>query len=131
MNWVEEVITEFGNRIGLYDLRLNTDGSIRLEADDNSSIGILYQGKDKASEVIVYRSISAAYLAPAQYKEALGLSNFRHPRLWPLQAASNQKEMTIGFRIPERSFMLSSLEQALVELRDIQERIEAGSQLFG
>ena len=131
MNWVEQVIVEFGNQIGLYNLRLDADGGIRLETDDNSSIGILYQRQVNSAEVIVYRAISADYLTKANYKEALELSNFRHPRLWPLQAACNQQELTIAFRIPERAFMLSSLEQALAELRDIHERIENGSQLIG
>ena len=123
MNWVEQVIVEFGNQIGLYDLRLDADGGIRLETDDNSSIGILYQGQVNSAEVIVYRAISVDYLTPAKYKEVLELSNFRHPRLWPLQAACNQQEMTIAFRIPERAFMLSSLEQALIDLRDILKRL--------
>jgi len=123
MNWVEQVIVEFGNQIGLYNLRLDADGGIRLETDDNSSIGILYQGQVNSAEVIVYRGISADYLTTAKYKEVLELSNFRHPRLWPLQAACNQQEMTIAFRIPERAFMLSSLEQALIDLRDILKRL--------
>lgn len=129
MHWVDQVIEEFGSQIGLHDLRLDADGSLRLDTNANSSIGILYQARDNSAEVIVYRAISAAYLTSAQYKEALGLSNFRHPRLWPLQAACNQQELTIAFRIPERAFMLSSLEQALVELRDIQKIIEESSQL--
>jgi hypothetical protein len=130
MHWVEQVIEEFGSQIGLHDLSLDADGSIRLDTDDNSSIGIIYQSRDNSAEVIVYRVIPTAYLTSAQYKEALGLSNFRHPRLWPLQVACNQQELTIAFRIPERAFMLSSLEQALVELRGIHKRIENGSQLI-
>jgi len=131
MNWVEQVIVEFGNQIGIYDLRLDPDGSIRLEVDDNSSIGILYQRQVNSAEVIVYRAISADYLTKANYKEALELSNFRHPRLWPLQAACNQQEMTLAFRIPERAFMLSSLEQAFRELRDILKRITESLPLGG
>ena len=131
MNWVEQVIVEFGNQIGLYGLRLDADGGIRLETDDNSSIGILYQGLVNSAEVIVYRGISVDYLTPAKYKEVLELSNFRHPRLWPLQAACNQQEMTIAFRIPERAFMLSSLEQALIDLRDILKRLTESVPLGG
>ena len=131
MNWVEQVIVEFGNQIGLYDLRLDADGGIRLETDDNSSIGILYQGQVNSAEVIVYRAISADFLTTAHYKKALKLSNFRHPRLWPLQAACNQQEMTIAFRIPERAFMLSSLEQALIDLRDILKRLTESVPLGG
>jgi hypothetical protein len=62
-----------------------------------------------------------------QYKEALRLSCIKKPRLWPLQAAFNQQELTLAFRIPERAFMLSSLEQALVELQEIQKKIEDSS----
>lgn len=131
MNWVEQVIVDFGNQIGLYDLRLDADGGIRLETDDNSSIGILYQGLVNSAEVIVYRGISVDYLTPAKCKEVLELSNFRHPRLWPLQAACNQQEMTIAFRIPERAFMLSSLEQALIDLRDILKRLTESVPLGG
>lgn len=127
MNWVEQVIAEFGSQIGIYDLSLDTDGSIRLDMDDESSFGIIYQSQRNSDEVIVYRSIRAAYFGKMQYKEALRLSCIKKPRLWPLQAAFNQQELMLAFRIPERAFMLSSLEQALVELREIQKIIEDGS----
>jgi hypothetical protein len=127
MNWVEQVIAEFGSQIGIYDLSLDADGSIRLDMDDESSFGIIYQSQRNSDVVIVYRSFRSAYFGKMQYKEALGLSCIKKPRLWPLQAAFNQQELTLAFRIPERAFMLSSLERALVELREIQKRIEDGS----
>jgi hypothetical protein len=127
MNWIEQVIAEFGSQIGIYDLSLGADRSIRLELDDESSFGIIYNDQRNSNEVIVYRSTPVNYLGKMQYKEALGLSHFKKPRQWPLQATCNQKEMTLAFRIPERAFMLNSLEKALFELRDIQKQIEDGS----
>jgi len=126
MNWVQQVIADFGSQIGLNDLSFDAEGSIRLESDDSSSIGIIYQHQQNASEVVVYRSMPAAYFTDVQFRGALELANYQKPRPWQLQAACNQQEMTLAFRIPERAFLLSSLEKALIELRDIQRLITDG-----
>ena len=131
MNWIEQVIAEFGRQIGMYDLRLGADGSIRFDLDDESSFGIIYNAQRNSNEVIVYRSTPVNYLGKMQYKEALGLSHFKKPRQWPLQATCNQKVMTLAFRIPERALMLSSLEKAITELQNSQKQIGDSTHSIG
>ena len=120
MNWVQQVIADFGIQIGINDLSLDDEGSIRLESDHRSSIGIIYHQQTPPPEVIVYRSMPITYFTNGQYRSALEQANSQKPRPWQLQAACNQQEMIFAFRIPERAFLLSSLEKALVDLREMQ-----------
>lgn len=116
MNWVEQVVGEFGQRIGLPQLALDERGSIHLETMDESSLGIFFVSDSPQPEVVVYRSIPATYLGATHYCAALQSANFRNPQPWPLQAACDQRELIVAMRIPERSFMVSSLERALEDL---------------
>jgi len=124
MNWIEQVIEEFGRRIGIPRLAVNTDGILRLEAADQSSIGIFHKGAETTSEVIVYRTIQANYLTAGQYRAALRMANYSLARRWPLQFAYDQRELIIAFRIPERAFLLNDLEKALDDLGEISNQIK-------
>lgn len=127
MNWVEQVVSEFGQRIGLPQLSLDDSGSIHLETMDQSSLGIFFVSDAPQPEVVVYRSMSANYLNGTQYRAALQSANFRNPQPWPLQAACDQRELIVAMRIPERSFMVSSLEKALEDLGLLMDRIVQGT----
>ncbi len=115
-SWTDDVIEEFGKQIGIQHLHLNEQNTLHLDLMEGSSIGIIRIGSESSTEIVVYRSISAKYLGPTQFRIALKEANFRKPHSWPLQAASDQQEFMVAVRIPERAFMLSSLERALDEL---------------
>jgi hypothetical protein len=122
-NWTDQVIEEFGNRIGIPQLHLGDQNALRLDIMEGSSIGIIRISNDSNIEIVVYRSISAKYLGPLQHRTALKEANFRKPHSWPLQAACNQEELIVAVRIPERAFMVSSLEKALDELGKVLEKL--------
>ena len=125
MNWIEQVVEEFGQRIGLPHLALDEERSLHLDSADGTSLGF-YRIDDAAKpEVVVYRSMPANYLSPAQYRMALQAANFRANRPWPFQAACDQRELFMAVRIPERAFMLSSLEKALDDLGKSLEKISS------
>ena len=123
MNWAEQVVSEFGRRIGLPQLAFDTNGAIRLETADEASFGIFMVSAGSQPEVVVYRSTLSTYLKPDQYRAALQSANFRNPQPWPLQAACDHKELIVAVRIPERSFMVSTLEKALEDLGQTLEKI--------
>ncbi len=124
MNWVEQVVAEFGQRIGVPQLALNDEASVRLETMDGKGVGFFCVTEDMAhTEVVVYRSIPANHLNPAQYRAVLSAANFRSPRPWPFQAACDQQELILAVRIPERAFMISSLEQTLEDLGKMLDQI--------
>ena len=123
MNWAEQVVNEFGRSLGLHELSFDAHASIRLDAADNTGIGLFLITRPPQQEVVVYRSIPTTYLSPAQYRAALQSVNFRNPYSWPLQATCDQKELMIAMRIPERSFMVSTLEKTLNDLALFFEKI--------
>jgi hypothetical protein len=123
MNWAEQVVSEFGRRIGIPQLALDANGSVRLETADDAGLGIFMVSAESQPEVVVYRSFLSTYLTPDQYRAALQSANFRNPQPWPMQAAYDQKELIIAVRIPERSFMVSTLEKALEDLGFVIKKI--------
>jgi hypothetical protein len=123
MNWVEQVVAEFGRRIGIPQLAFDHDGALRLDTGDLSSISLFYKPSEAASDVIIYRTTPANYLTAQQYRHALKLAHYRFARRWPLQIAYDQRELIVAFRIPERSFMLSDMEKALDDLGEISNQV--------
>jgi len=123
MNWVEQVVAEFGRRIGIPELAFDHDGALRLDTGDLSSISLFYKASEAASDVIIYRTIPANYLTAQQYRNALKLAHYRFARRWPLQIAYDQRELILAFRIPERAFMLSDMEKALDDLGEISNQV--------
>ncbi len=127
MNWVDQVASEFGQRIGISELTLDERKGVHLQTLDEASFGFFLVEEGPQPEVVVYRSTSANYLGDAHYRAALQMANFRFPHPWPLQAACDQRELIVAARIPERSFMVSSLEKALEDLGQILDKITSGS----
>lgn len=119
MDWVDNVVNEFGRQIGISQLLLDADGNVCLTNSDQSQIGIMYVKGSDSTDVIVYRSIPTDYLTPSQFRLALGMANFKHPHPWTLQVACDKTSIFFLYRIPERAFLLSSLEQALMDLNDL------------
>lgn len=127
MNWIDQVASEFGQRIGISELTLDERKGVHLQTLDEAGFGFFLFEEGPQPEVVVYRSTSANYLSAPHYRAALQVTNFRFPHPWPLQAACDQRELIIAARIPERSFMVSSLEIALEDLGKILDNIRSAS----
>lgn len=124
MNWIDEVIRDFGKSMGIPTLSQNELGRLDLATDDGSGIGMMSVDANFQTEVVVYRSIPANYLSGAQLHKALSLTNLRKPNPWPVQAGWDGKQLIMAARIPQRAFMASSLEKALEDLGAMLEIIK-------
>ncbi len=122
MDWMAQIIDDFGRRIGLPGLALDENGRLRMALEDGTGIGLLQVNAEGSSEIVVYRSCPLAYLNAQAFQRALRLADFRQPNLWQVQAGINQRELLLAMRIPERAFSGSSLEEALGGLKALLER---------
>ena len=125
MNWIEQTITEFGNSIGMPALAFDATLSLRLKMQDERCIFISHLPLLAIPEVLVGRSTAMRYRSPENLRSALRLVDFRNPASWTLQAAASDQEFILLMRIPERAFVLSVLEKALVSLSELEKKIES------
>ena len=119
MNWIGDIVSEFGRRIGLPNLRLDDQGKLRMALEDGTGLGVWHISGTAAPEVVVYRSCPLAYLQAPAYRSALRLADFRQPNPWPVQAGVSQRELVLATRIPERAFSSTSFDQALERLTEL------------
>lgn len=125
MSWVKQVIQEFGHQIGIPNLDFGDEESVILDVADRSSIGIVRVKNNINPEIIVFRTMPVNRLSYLHLRESLRASNFRTSGTWPLQAACDRQDLIVAIRIPERAFLMSSLNKALDDLYKICEKIGA------
>jgi type III secretion system chaperone SycN len=116
MNWVDQTIAAFGQTIGIPGLSLSPNGSVDLVLEHGGSLSLRHLGDSVPAEVVVQRSKPLEFAPERQIRRALRLSDFRHPSSWPTQVAVDDDLLILAMRMPERSFSLDSLEQAISEL---------------
>lgn len=116
MDWIAQIVGEFGRRIGLPDLALDGSGRLRLVLADGTGLGLIHLDLEAFSEIVVYRSCPLAYLKAPSFRTALRLTDYRQPNDWAMQAGMSQRDLMLATRIPERAFTGTVLEHALSRL---------------
>jgi type III secretion system chaperone SycN len=124
MNWIQQTVAEFGQTLGIPALALDPDNWLDLALESGELISIQYLAELAVKEVLVSRSKPLTYNRPDQLRRALRLVDFRLPSAWPVQAALSDDALIFNMRIPERSFVLTALEQAIAQLGEMHKRVE-------
>jgi type III secretion system chaperone SycN len=123
MTWVNETIRDFGISIGLPELMLNERGILDLDLPNEARLRIAHLAHLPVPEVVLSRSETRFYPTSAMLAELLKLNDFRNSSEWPIQTAISDHELCISVRIPERSFVVNAMEQALSSLQKIHVNI--------
>ncbi len=118
MTWVNDTIRDFGISIGLPDLMVNEHGILDLDLPNEARLRIAHLAHLAVPEVVLSRSETMFYPAPARLTELLKLNDFRNSSEWPIQTAINDHELCISVRIPERAFVMNVMEQAFLSLKN-------------
>ena len=116
MDWMAQIIDDFGRRIGLPGLALDEKSRLRMALEDGTGLGMMQVNGRNSAEIIVYRSCPLAYLNAQSFRTVLRLADFRQPNMWAIQAGISQRELVVAIRIPERAFSNTSLDYALNRL---------------
>ncbi|WP_143684753.1 hypothetical protein [Variovorax sp. KK3] len=111
-----DTVRVFGQSIGLPELALDDQGSLRLATEDGGVIGLIAMDVAEAPLVLVYRSALLSYSAERKLRRALRLADAARIRLWPAQVAVLSDALVIALRMPQRDFTPDALESALVDL---------------
>ncbi len=119
MDWMAQIVSDFGKRIGMPDLALDGNGRLRMALEDGTGMGLLHLTGEGSPEIVVYRSCPLSYLNAPAFRTALRLADFRQPNAWPVQAGMSPRDLLLAMRIPERAFSTSSLENALGRLAEL------------
>jgi hypothetical protein len=119
MDWIAQIVNDFGKHIGLPELAIDDNGRLRMSLEDGTGMGLLRLSALPNPEIVVYRSYPLAYLNAPSFRAALRLADFRQPNAWTIQAGISQRDVMLAMRIPERAFSTSSLEHALSRLAEL------------
>jgi type III secretion system chaperone SycN len=123
MTWVNDTIRDFGISIGLPELMLNERGILDLDLPNEARLRIAHLAHLPVPEVVLSRSETIFYPTSSMLTELLKLNDFRNSSEWPIQTAINDHELCISVRIPERSFVVNAMEQAISSLQNIHVNI--------
>lgn len=123
MNWINDTIRDFGISISIPDLALDNRGKLDLDLPNNARLRISSLTDLPLPEVLVSRSESIFYPSNEILVELLKLNDFRNAAEWPIQTGISEQELWISMRIPERSFVVNVLEQALSNLKEIHDSL--------
>ncbi|MGI4850187.1 MAG: hypothetical protein ACRYGK_18920 [Janthinobacterium lividum] len=123
MDWIAVAIAEYGRSVGLPDLALDADYRLSLALDDSDALTIVYLADMPSKDILVACARPLAWNQPEQLRRALRLVDFRIPTDWPVQVALDGNRLIFNLRIPERSFVHNVLQQAVGQLRLLQDKV--------
>lgn len=124
MDWIRQAIGEFGNDIGMPELSLDAQSTLRLAIGENEILGIRYLPSSASGEVLVSCARPLAWNRPDLLRRALRLVDFRLASDWPVQVALEEQQLLFNLRIPERSFVHNVLQQAVTQLREMHDVLQ-------
>ncbi|MDB5823486.1 MAG: hypothetical protein JWR21_2190 [Herminiimonas sp.] len=123
MDWVAQTITAFGQDIGVPDLALGPDNRLSLEMQSGGALDIIYLPEVPSGQVLLVRGRPLDRDASRVAAKALRIADFRQTPEWQVQAGLRDNHLLLSTRIPERAFVLNTLQQALAELQKLHGRI--------
>lgn len=113
MNWVEQVISEFGRNIGIPSLALDSRQRLSLGLSSGRTLTLAYLPDLPIPEVIVSMSSPSNYSPTRVLIDMLQRPHFESTPGWTLQTGITEDSLFFTLRIPERAFRLNTLENSI------------------
>lgn len=113
MNWVEQVISDFGRNIGIPSLSLDTRQRLSLSLPNGKTLLLAHLSDLPIPEVIVSMSVPSHYTPSRVLFDMLQKSHFEATPGWTLQTGITEDRLFFTLRIPERAFRLNTLENSI------------------
>ena len=113
MNWVEQVIAEFGRNIGIPSLALDSRQRLSLGLASGKTLTLAYLPDLPIPEVIVSMSSPSNYSPTRVLIDMLQRPHFESTPGWTLQTGITEDSLFFTLRIPERAFRLNTLENSI------------------
>lgn len=113
MSWVDDVLGEFGQSMGLPHLKFGERGAARLSFERLGQLGF----EKTAGEVVVFMLRTVPVGNPKAWRKALALCHYTEGHPFPVQAGlKGDTQLVFMVRIPEREFTVQAIEQSIMLL---------------
>jgi hypothetical protein len=113
MNWVDQVIAEFGRNIGISSLALDSRQRLSLGLASGKTLTIAHLSELPIPEVIISMSSPSNYSPTRVLIDMLQRPHFESTPGWTLQTGITEDSLFFTLRIPERAFRLNTLENSI------------------
>ena len=114
MSWVDDVLSEFGQSMGLPNLAFGEGGVVRLSMERLGHLGI----ERLADEVLIYLLRSIPVGDPKHLRKALAVCHYNEGHPFMVQTGMRGDDQLVFLvRIPAREFTVQAIEQS-IELLD-------------
>jgi type III secretion system chaperone SycN len=120
MDWIQQAVREFGDTLGIEDLRFNAGEGIEITLDSGELVGIAHSPALASDHMLVYVVAPLAFDPMPQMEAALRLSNARHAGAPYPRAAILDNRLVLSARLDAREFNLPALDEAVWRLVDLQ-----------
>ena len=135
MDWLDNTLTEFGQQLGLPDLRLNTQGAVRLALESGKQLSLEPLLQNGQQEVLVTLGLPVGHAAASHAQAALQMAHAESfPPLDIQLALSGQGADTLLIattRLPARVFTVPALSGAVRTLDRWLDSVTAAGALHG
>ncbi len=123
MKWIENILSDYGRNIGIPDLQLDSSGTIILNCDNDEFILIKLINSTSIEEIIVARAASERFYSYEKILDVLTISDFRRGSPLATQVASLSNRLFFCLRIPQRSFSVGVLDDAIKKTNEFSKKI--------
>jgi type III secretion system chaperone SycN len=122
MDWVSDAIDAFGNSAGIRGLRFDEDGCISLALGEGRLVTIVDSARDGDGPVVVALRAPMGFPQSSIARAALRFADFRQATSVPPQIAVEGDNLVATLRIERRSFLASTLQEAISNLLEFHDR---------
>ncbi len=135
MDWLDNTLAEFGRQLGLPDLRLNAQGTVRLALESGKQLSLEPSLQNGHQEVLVAMGLPVGHAAAQHAQAALKMAYAESfPPLEIQLALSGQGADTLLIattRLPARAFTVPALSGAVRTLDRWLDSVTAAGALHG
>ena len=115
MDWRDNVVSEFGEGMGISGLNFGDTGVVCLEIENSGS----FYMERKESGVLMYlsREVDRFNVLPV-LEQVLAACHYKYSFLYPLQAGLQENQLFISLFMSDNDFSRPSVERAMQILLD-------------
>lgn len=120
MEWIEDTLRKFGQQLGIEDLKPGPDGSLLLQLEDGSQVGVERCECLGTDESLIYALVPAGYQAGSRLRLSLMRCHEMSQSRWiaqvGLRGMGPDAMILVLVRMPSRNFTAPALGDAIEHL---------------
>lgn len=130
MKWIHDAVADFGRRLGIDTLALDSHGLVQLQFESGDLLAVEPRRREEIDEVLVYLLRPGARTLSRSIRRGLAKSHYTEGGTLPVQVAMRgsgpEASILALVRIPERELTAQNLAMAVEHLGRWVDDIEGG-----